>query len=131
MARARTTLVTLVVGAALTAGLAGCRDSGSEGAGGSSAPPTPVVSPSSAEPTPTTAAPSATVPARVSVAGTVASDLEVPWGVTFLPDGAALVAERDTARLLRVGPDGAVARLGVVPGVRHGGEGGLLGLAVS
>ncbi|MCU0265112.1 MAG: PQQ-dependent sugar dehydrogenase, partial [Actinomycetia bacterium] len=88
-------------------------------------------SPSSAGPTPTTTAPSAPVPARVSVAGVVASDLEVPWGVAFLPDGAALVAERDTARLVRVGPDGAVARLGVVPGVRHGGEGGLLGLAVS
>lgn len=65
------------------------------------------------------------------MAGTVAEHLAVPWGVAFLPDGTALVAERDTARLLRVSPSGSVTALGVVPGVKHGGEGGLLGLAVS
>jgi glucose/arabinose dehydrogenase len=58
--------------------------------------------------------------------------LEVPWGLAFLPDGDALVGERDTGRVLQVSKDGAssseVAR---VPGVDPGGEGGLLGLAVS
>lgn len=58
-------------------------------------------------------------------------DLAAPWGLAFLPDGNALVAERDTARILRVSPDGHTDDLGEVPGVVPGGEGGLLGLAIS
>jgi glucose/arabinose dehydrogenase len=61
----------------------------------------------------------------------VASHLDVPWGIAFLPDGSALVTERDTARLLRVTPAGRVSRLGTVPGVTPTSEGGLLGVAVS
>ncbi|GAA4732590.1 PQQ-dependent sugar dehydrogenase [Phytohabitans rumicis] len=62
----------------------------------------------------------------------VASGLDVPWGLAFLPDGDALVAERETARILRVSPGGGRARqVYEVPGVDPGGEGGLLGLAVS
>jgi glucose/arabinose dehydrogenase len=67
---------------------------------------------------------------EVSVAGTVARNLEVPWGVAFLPDGGALVAERDTARVVRVGEDGGTADAGTVAGVVPNGEGGLLGLAI-
>ncbi|PFG39950.1 glucose/arabinose dehydrogenase [Georgenia soli] len=73
-----------------------------------------------------TASPSAT--ARP---GVLATDLVSPWGIDFLPDGDALVTERDTGRVLRVSPGGAVKALGTVPGVRHGGEGGLLGIAVA
>lgn len=62
----------------------------------------------------------------------VASGLAVPTGLALLPDGSAVVAERDTGRILQVFPDRSPAReLMVVPGVDTGGDGGLLGLAVS
>ncbi|MES0832483.1 PQQ-dependent sugar dehydrogenase [Nocardiopsis tropica] len=60
----------------------------------------------------------------------VATGLEVPWGVAFLPDGSALVAQRDSAEVVRVADDGTVTGAGTVPGVSPSGEGGLLGLAV-
>ncbi len=76
-------------------------------------------------------APSAPTPGgRPEVAGTIATGLESPWGLAFLPDGSALVSERDTAKIKRIGDDGAVSTVGTVPGVDHGGEGGLLGIAV-
>ena len=62
--------------------------------------------------------------------GTVVDRLEVPWGVAFLPDGAAVVTERISGRVLRVTPDGTVTRLGNLPSVPQG-EAGLLGAAVS
>ncbi|MFC7327817.1 PQQ-dependent sugar dehydrogenase [Marinactinospora rubrisoli] len=61
----------------------------------------------------------------------VATGLEVPWAVDFLPDGSALATERDSARIVRIQPDGTTQQIGVVPGVAPQGEGGLLGLAVS
>ena len=61
----------------------------------------------------------------------VARGLRVPWGVAFLPDGGALVAERPTGRVVRIGADGGTSEAGTVPGVRDLGEGGLLGLAVA
>ncbi|MGW5876863.1 PQQ-dependent sugar dehydrogenase [Nocardiopsis terrae] len=60
----------------------------------------------------------------------VVTGLEVPWGIGFLPDGSALVAQRDSAAVVRVAPDGTTDEAGTVEGVEHGGEGGLLGLAV-
>jgi len=65
--------------------------------------------------------------------GTVlASGLAVPWGVAFLPDGSALVSERDTHQIVRVDKQGHVTLVGTVPGVASdAGEGGLLGLALS
>lgn len=67
--------------------------------------------------------------------GTIASGLSVPWGIAFLPDGSALVTERDTGRVLHLTGSGTAWRsttVGIVP--EHsttGGEGGLLGIAVS
>jgi glucose/arabinose dehydrogenase len=57
--------------------------------------------------------------------------LEAPWGLAFLPDGGALVSERDSGRVLQVQPGGQAREVGTVPGVDAEGEGGLLGLAVS
>lgn len=62
---------------------------------------------------------------------TVAMGLAVPWDLDFLPDGNALVTERDSARLLEVSPAGEVTVVGTVAGVTPGGEGGLMGVAVS
>ncbi len=70
--------------------------------------------------------PSAT---RVEV-GTVATNLRVPWSFAFLPDGDALVTERDSGRLLRVSPSGETRELQTLP-EGGSGEGGLLGIAVS
>jgi glucose/arabinose dehydrogenase len=56
---------------------------------------------------------------------------DVPWGLAFLPDGSALLSERNTARILSVSPAGRVAEVGVVDGVQPDGEGGLLGIAVA
>lgn len=62
----------------------------------------------------------------------VARDIEVPWGLAFLPGGEALVAERDTGRILQIPAKGGHSKeVFKVDGVEAGGEGGLLGLAVS
>ncbi|QSR31976.1 glucose sorbosone dehydrogenase [Nocardioides sp. S5] len=63
--------------------------------------------------------------------GTLVDLLEVPWGVDFFPDGAAVVTERMTGRVLRVTADGDLARLGAIGAVVPQGEAGLLGVAVS
>ncbi|WP_028648671.1 sorbosone dehydrogenase family protein [Nocardiopsis sp. CNT312] len=60
----------------------------------------------------------------------VATGLDVPWGMDFLPDGSALVTQRDTAEVVRVASDGTTTGAGTVEGVVPGGEGGLMGLAV-
>ncbi|HEX8626679.1 MAG TPA: PQQ-dependent sugar dehydrogenase [Catenuloplanes sp.] len=61
----------------------------------------------------------------------VASGLETPWGLAFLPDGSALVAERNRARVTQIRPGAAPRQVATIAGVRAGGEAGLLGLAVS
>ncbi len=71
----------------------------------------------------------ATAPAGQPVV--LARNLAVPWAIAFLPGGGALVTERESARLLRVTPQGRVSTVGTVPGVEPYGEGGLLGVAVS
>ena len=61
----------------------------------------------------------------------VATNLDVPWGITFLPDGSALIAERNSGTIKHMSAPGEVNLVGSVAGVAARGEGGLLGLATS
>jgi glucose/arabinose dehydrogenase len=62
----------------------------------------------------------------------VASGLAVPTGLALLPDGSAIVGERDTGRLVQVFADRSPVReLMTVAGIDATGDGGLLGLALS
>ena len=56
----------------------------------------------------------------------VADNLRIPWGITFLPSGDILVTERP-GTLKRIGKEKSVY---VIEGVKHIGEGGLLGIAL-
>ena len=61
----------------------------------------------------------------------VAAGLVVPWGLDFLPDGSALVAQRDPGTILRVRPGRPARQVARIADLVAGGEAGLLGLAVS
>jgi len=98
-----------VAAVAMVVALAGC----SSGSGPASGPSR-------------TSPPAGRVQVQVLVRG-----LEAPWGIAFLPGGEALVTERDSARILRVTPAGRVSEVQRLSEVDGGGEGGLLGIAVS
>ncbi len=55
----------------------------------------------------------------------IAENLNIPWEIAFLPDGELLVTER-TGNLLKINSKAIIP----IEGVRHIGEGGLLGLAL-
>ena len=59
----------------------------------------------------------------------VATNLDVPWGITFVGDGSALIAERDSGAIKHMTGSGVPTDVGGVAGVAARGEGGLLGLA--
>jgi len=61
---------------------------------------------------------------------TLAASLAAPWSVVPLPEGGALISERDTGTVRELLADGAPRTAGVVPGVVSGGESGLHGLAL-
>lgn len=115
--------------ALLAVGLVGCTET---------EPETEPVGPESSEDSgPSASAPPAekTSPGRPRVTGTVASGLAVPWGIAFLPDGSAVVTERDSRRVLRLTPrdegEAVVTELGEITEAAPEVEGGLLGVAVS
>ena len=126
-------LATLIVSSTLV--LAACGGSDSEAREPSRKTPSPSESSSSqaSSPSESPSASRSATPARTArpkVIGTIARDLKVPWGIAFLPDGSALVTERDSGRVLRV--TGRSAReVGRVAESRAEGEAGLLGVAVS
>ncbi|MCX4636023.1 PQQ-dependent sugar dehydrogenase [Streptomyces sp. RPA4-5] len=122
---------TAVLAAASLLLVAGCSSGGAppEGGGGSPA------APSKSAAAPPGATPESTAPpakGSVKVTRTLTTGLTSPWGVAVLPGGDLLVASRDTGKIFRITADsGKKTELGSVPGVDPGGEGGLLGIAVS
>ncbi|HKT00409.1 MAG TPA: PQQ-dependent sugar dehydrogenase [Rugosimonospora sp.] len=61
----------------------------------------------------------------------LATRLDTPGSIAFLPDGSALVAQRDRGTVLRLRPGTAPQRVAAIAGVPPDGEVGLLGLAIS
>ena len=117
--------------AVATAGAALLTACSSDGA--TDPPPAPAPTSAAAQTVPS-AAPSSAPTGIPDLAApeTVATGLRTPWGLAFLPDGSALVAERDTGHILQVRPGGGAPQVVYrVPGVSAAGEGGLLGLAVA
>ncbi|MFI7352519.1 PQQ-dependent sugar dehydrogenase [Streptomyces avidinii] len=116
---------------------AGCAPEGARGSAPGGSPPGTAAA-GSGSPGPSggpSASPEATGPpakGTVTVTGEVAKGLESPWGVAPLPGGDLLVASRDKGTISRVAAgSGEVTQIGEVPGVAPGGEGGLMGLALS
>jgi glucose/arabinose dehydrogenase len=69
--------------------------------------------------------------ARPRVARVLATNMVVPWGIAFLPNGDALVSERESGRISRVSRHGGRRTVGRIAKIdASAGEGGLLGLAV-
>jgi glucose/arabinose dehydrogenase len=96
--------------------------------------------PKAEEPTPTEVTevaqdpsqPGAPPLATIAEVTEVARDLSQPWGLTFLPDGTALVSSRNTGDIRRIDPaTGQHVSVGIVPGVVAQNDSGLLGLAAS
>ncbi len=114
-------LVVASVSGVLALGVAGCGEPSTSS----------TTSPSSAA----SAAPTASAP-RLTEIRVITNGLKSPWGMSFLPNGSALITERDTGTVKLVAPASAgsaqVTSVGEVPGVKHtsGGEDGLLGIAL-
>ncbi|HWH30659.1 MAG TPA: PQQ-dependent sugar dehydrogenase [Mycobacteriales bacterium] len=114
--------------------LGACGDDPVPSAGPDADPTTTRPSPATSPSTPTT--PPSPPPAQgtpdPSAVQVLVTGLQAPWGIGFLPGGDALVTERDTARVLRVPAGGGTpTEVTRVREAAPGGEGGLLGLAVS
>jgi glucose/arabinose dehydrogenase len=102
--------------------------------GGGTAPTTTRAAPVTGAAPATRSQAGAKAPARrAGGVTTVATGLDVPWGLAFLPGGDALVSERDSGGILRIPKGGGTPRrvMTIASAYNDGGEGGLLGLAVS
>src|SRR5512144_2114298 len=94
--------------------------------------PQPVTRTGEPAPAPQTSSPPRdNQPPLPRVVGAVATGLVAPWGIAFLPDGDALVSERDTTKVLLVSGDGGRVRtVGRLASARPPGAAGLPGPAV-
>lgn len=131
----------LVAGLALTASCTSDVTGPTRSSPGTSTPapttPGPSVGPAAPAPSVVPDLPSGPdLPAATSDPQDVLTDLITPWGMAFLPSGAVLITLRDPGQVLLLTDAGAAALVG--PGAdalatttRHGGEGGLLGIAVA
>jgi glucose/arabinose dehydrogenase len=122
----RTRLIAVATGAAL---LSSCSSSPS-----SSTPRSEATVPSPPAVSAAASAASAAAPGAPDLdkPQTIVSGLSVPWGLAFLPDGSALVSQRDKGNILRIPVGGGdPQQVYQVADSVSGGEGGLLGLAVS
>ncbi|MEV6343926.1 PQQ-dependent sugar dehydrogenase [Actinoplanes sp. NPDC051851] len=122
-----TTVTRLIAAATGAALLSACSTDGDAAA--PSVAPVPSVS--GAPAAPTASAGPVKAPDLTAEPETIATGIRVPWGLAFLPDGTALVAERQTGEVFQVGPGTGKRAVHRVDGVVTGGEGGLLGLAVA
>ncbi|MCW2803561.1 MAG: hypothetical protein JWN06_1778 [Propionibacteriaceae bacterium] len=138
MSLPRRRFLTVSAGLLVGGGLAGC--SGADNAPNpvtlTAGPDSPTAAPSSASAAPSTSAgsnaPSAS-PTRVlgkPEARDLVTGLTTPWAIVALKDKSLLVCERDTALIKRVVGSKAT-ELRRISEVEPGGEGGLLGLAIS
>ena len=131
-------LVALASAAVLTAGaLTACGGGSDEPdgkiAGSPTGSPSDTPSPSTSD-SPSDSPSEDTTPPKV--VGTVATGLQAPWGIGFLPNGDAIVTERDTTKVLLLeAPSYDVREVGSINDAvglgDQGGEAGLLGVAVS
>ena len=123
-------LAALAAVVAVLAALSGCSASPSgQSTPGSRTPTTPPASSTTSSGTSTTSsAPTASIPLAEDVS-TVVDGLAAPWSIAF-HEATALIAERDSARVLEVTAEGGTRVVGTIEDVVPRGEGGLLGLAV-
>ncbi|SUE15573.1 glucose dehydrogenase [Rhodococcus gordoniae] len=98
--------------------------------GACASPSSPSVDEGTARVSRTVAEPSTPGAGTPRVTGIVASGLDTPWGVAFLPGGSALVTERNTGRIVEIS-EGATREVGRIDDTLAQGESGLLGIAVS
>ncbi len=116
------TVLSAAVLSAATLAVAGCAPA---------EPETPSISAiATAAPTAPGASPAPFEAGSLDAPAVVATGLDAPWSVAFTETGAALVSERDTGTILELSPRGAATPVAQLAGVAHGGEGGLLGIAV-
>ncbi|HEY5880668.1 MAG TPA: PQQ-dependent sugar dehydrogenase, partial [Nakamurella sp.] len=76
----------------------------------STPPTTPTSPPTATLSQVSTAGPTTALPASLQV-GTVATGLDTPWGLDFLPDGRAVVTGRDAATVSLVDSAGTVTEV--------------------
>ncbi|MEV0094051.1 PQQ-dependent sugar dehydrogenase [Streptomyces sp. NPDC050738] len=123
------------VAAALTAAVllsAGCSSSGSTGGDGTASGSPPASSAAASSGGPSSEDSPAPAKGSVKVVSTLTTGLKSPWGLAPLPDGDLLVSSRDEGTITRIdAKNGKKSLVGTVPGVAPGGEGGLLGIALS